>query len=393
MAQANLWKWLWVFRWLILVTVWANFRAKSTLLCWVHYACFTRPISLGAYRQSTNMATIKDVARVSGVSVATVSRVINHDRKVAAKTRLRVQQAIDELGYRLNANARDLVAKKQSTVGVVIPDLTDPFFAALANGVERVARQHHMQLLLSTGLQSEPTEKKAIELLLQRRCDSIVVHSKKINDKDLIELVKDNRGIVLIDRFIPSIRHSCIWLDNFAGGKMAARHFLDLNHRAFACIMSAYEIDDPKLRLSGFVESLCDAGELLAESSIVYAEPSHRGGELAVNELLAGGAYFTALFVYNDAMALGAISALVDRGIDIPSDVSVVGFDDVLFSRFSRPKLTTLSYPINEMAEQAAELAIRNAGRSTLDCKPLDSEEINFKHQPTLVLRDSTASR
>ncbi|XQW83530.1 LacI family DNA-binding transcriptional regulator [Thalassotalea piscium] len=332
------------------------------------------------------MSTIKDVARIAGVSVATVSRVANNGPKVSQKTKEKVQKVMADLGYSPNANARALVTQKSTTFGVVIPELTDPFFASLAYGVEQVARSHNMQLLLSTGLATPESEKQAINLLVERRCDVIVVHSKRLSDDELITLSAKIPGLVIIDRLIEQVADRCIWLDNFEGGSIAARHLLSLEHSAFACISSKYQIEDPLLRLQGFTNELSTAAIEIDPSLIAYEEPNLLGGEIAAQNLLATGKHFTALFAYNDAMAIGAISTLEDNGFRVPQDISIIGFDDVLLSRYSRPKLTTLNYPIELMAKQAANLALQLASRS-------ESDKQNLKHIPRLVKRESTSSK
>ncbi|WP_448565306.1 LacI family DNA-binding transcriptional regulator [Thalassotalea ganghwensis] len=332
------------------------------------------------------MSTIKDVAKLANVSVATVSRVVNNDQKVSTKTKEKVQRIMEQLGYTPNANARALVTQRSNTIGVVIPDLTDPFFASLASGVDFVARQENRQLLLSTGLVDEHSEQQAINLLIERRCDVIVVHSKKLPDDKLITLAKQIPGLVLIDRYIKAIADRCIWLDNFEGGKIAARHLMALNHTKFACISSGFEIDDPSLRLGGFKSELETANILLDQELITYGEPTLQGGELAAQTLLTSNTKFTALFAYNDAMAIGAISTLEDNGYRVPEDISVIGFDDVLLSRYSRPKLSTLNYPIKEMAMQAATLALAAVKQTSTPMTAL-------KHIPRLVKRESTATR
>lgn len=334
------------------------------------------------------MATIKDVALKAGVSVATVSRVVNNGPKVSKKTIAHVKGVMAELGYTPNANARALVTQKSSTVGVVIPELTDPFFASLASGVEQVARANKRQLLLSTGQVSAESELQAIQLLIERQCDVIVVHSKLIDDDTLIHLSRHIKGLVIIDRYIVEIAHRCVWLDNLEGGKTAARHFVTLGHRAFACISSNYQIEDPSLRLNGFKEGLLSAGFTLPPELTSYSEPTLQGGELATQKLLAANQDFSALFVYNDAMAIGAISTLEDNGFRVPQDISVIGFDDVLLSRYSRPKLTTLHYPIEAMAKQAAELALTLA---TCTNDSIAGSQ-GIKHVPRLVKRESTST-
>lgn len=331
------------------------------------------------------MSTIKDVARIAGVSIATVSRVVNKGPKVGEKTREKVLKVMQEIGYMPNANARALVTQKNTTIGVVIPDLTDPFFASLAHGVDKIAREKNMQVLLSTGLISESSERQAINLLLERRCDAVVIHSKKLSDDELVELSKRVPGLILIDRFIERIKHRCVWLDNAEGGKLAARHLLTMAHDSFACITSQYEIDDPLLRLQGFKDGIKDAGFTLPENLISKQEPTLQGGEIAAQELLSRNVPFSALFVYNDAMAIGAISTFEDNGFRVPQDISIIGFDDVLLSSYSRPKLTTLNYPIEDMAANAALLALEYR-----DSPEQHSAPEGLKYLPSLVTREST---
>ncbi|MCA0900781.1 LacI family DNA-binding transcriptional regulator [Microbulbifer agarilyticus] len=330
------------------------------------------------------MVTINDVAKAAQVSTATVSRVVNNGPKVGAKTRQRVLDVMEQLGYRPNANARALASQRSTTLGVVIPELTDPFFASLANGVEVVARNNGMQLLLSTGLQSAETERQAIQLLIEQRCEALVVHSKKLDDATLLEFASQVPGLILIDRYIPAIKNRCIWLDNMEGGRIAARYLLSLQHTQIACINSLHEIDDPRLRQEGFEQILSESGHPLSDQLTVRNEPTLKGGELAAQQLLARDTPFSCVFAYNDAMAIGAISVFEDNGFKVPGDISVVGFDDVLISRYSRPKLTTLHYPIQEMAESAATLALQfNGSEST--------ESTKCKYIPTLVKRESVS--
>lgn len=334
-----------------------------------------------------SMTTIKDVAQAAGVSVASVSRVLNNGPKVSQKTIDKVSQVMKELHYTPNANARALVTQKSSTIGVVVPDLLDPFFSSLAHGVEQVARQNKMQLLLSTSQVSADAEMQAIELLIERRCDVMVVHSKMLADQVLIDLADKVKGLVIIDRYIKEIASRCIWLDNVEGGKIAARHLLSLNHKSFACISSQHQIDDPHLRLDGFQKQLQSVNITLDKSLIEFGEPTLQGGEIAAQKLLASGKSFSAIFVYNDAMAIGAISTLSDNGFNVPTDISVLGFDDVLLASYSRPKLTTLNYPIEKMAKHAAaialELSSQNIATTPENCQ-------HYKYIPNLVKREST---
>lgn len=328
------------------------------------------------------MATIKDVARVAGVSIATVSRVVNKGPKVGQKTRDKVLAVMNDLGYTPNANARALVTQKSTTIGLVIPDLSDPFFAALASGVDQIAKNSNVQLLISTSSMSAESEKQAIDLLVERRCEAIIIHSKLLPEAELVGLTERIPGLVLIDRYIEDVAKRCVWLDNIEGGRIAARHFASLGHKQIACINSNYAIDDPKLRLEGFKQALDEQSITLDEDMVCEHEPSLKGGEIATQKLLASGKPFSALFAYNDAMAIGAISTLEDNGFKVPQDVSVIGFDDVILSRYSRPKLTTLHYPIEEMAKNAAKLALSFAANEEI--------ETVQSYLPRLIKREST---
>jgi len=330
------------------------------------------------------MTTIKDIARIANVSVATVSRVANKGPKVGDKTRLRVQKLMDDMGYKPNANARALVTNTNTTIGVIVPDISDPFFAALAQGVDNIARENKMQLLISTCSIDAESEKNAINLLQERQCRSIIFHSKKMSDDELAHLCASIPGLILINRNIEAYPERCIWLDNIEGGKIAARHLASLNHKNIACISSKYEIEDPADRLKGFVDELSLHQLTMNSELIVYCAPNQLGGEEAAQQLISSGKGFTSIFVYNDAMAIGAISTLEDNGIRVPRDVSIIGFDDVLLSQYSRPKLTTLAYPIVQMAEDAARLSIQLIA----DENPKSSKN---RYLPRLIRRESTA--
>ncbi|WP_218354300.1 LacI family DNA-binding transcriptional regulator [Alteromonas lipotrueiana] len=332
------------------------------------------------------MATIKDIANAAGVSLATVSRVINNGPKVGDKTRERVKKIMLEMGYRPNANARALVTQKSASLGVVIAELLDPFFATLAHGIETVTRRHNVQILMSAGSIEKQTELKAIETLLEHRVEAMVVHSKALDDETLIEFARQVPGFVLINRYIPEISHRCVWLDNVTGGRLMAEHMIKSGHKDIAVISSRYQIVDPIQRIEGIEQAFAQAGLTLPTSHIEYATPDQEGGEKAMQNLLAKSIPFTGVLAYNDAMASGAITMLQDHHVDIPSQVSIIGYDDVLLAKYCRPKLTTLRYPVEMMAAKAAELALAYARGE----KPQMGS--TYKYTPTIVKRESVVN-
>lgn len=253
----------------------------------------------------------------------------------------------------------------------------------LAHGVESITRKNNVQILLSAGSIEKETELRAIETLLEHRVEAMVVHSKALDDETLIGFANQVPGFVLINRYIPEIANRCVWLDNVTGGRLMAEYAINQGHEHVAVISSQYRIDDPNHRLEGIRNAVNNANLSLPESMIEYATPDQEGGELAMQNLLATGAKFTAVLAYNDAMASGAMTMLQDHGISVPEQVSVMGYDDVLLAKYCRPKLTTLRYPVEMMAAKAAELALKYASGS----KPEDG--LTFKYTPTVVKRDS----
>ncbi|WP_017445730.1 LacI family DNA-binding transcriptional regulator [Gayadomonas joobiniege] len=330
------------------------------------------------------MATIKDIAKEAGVSLATVSRVINNGPKVSDKTRERIKAIMKDLGYRPNANARALVKQKNPSIGVVLAELSDPFFATLAHGIESVAREQNLQILLSSGSIHAKTERKAIETLFEHRCEAMIVHSKALDNHTLIDFAKQVPGFVLINRYIPEIADCCVWLDNYVGGGLMARHLLNNGHQKFVVLSSEYQINDPYERLDGIKDELAKANIQLSEQQIACDKPDLEGGAQAMQKLLNNKPDFTAVIAYNDAMAAGAISVLQEAGYQLPEQISVMGFDDVMLARFCRPKLSTLHYPIEEMAVKAAELAIEKS--TNLEFTPDPS---GYKFTPSIVSRQS----
>ncbi|WOH36014.1 LacI family DNA-binding transcriptional regulator [Thalassotalea fonticola] len=304
------------------------------------------------------MITIKDVARVAGVSPSTVSRVVRGEGKVGKVCRAKVQKVIDELGYRPNINAQALVNQKSNTLGVIMPNVSMSFFGALACGAEQAAKEQNYRVVISNAFGSEKAEMEAIDSLMQHRCDAIVMHSAHASDEVLCKLADKIPGLVFINRFIPQIPNRCVWLDNNLGAQEAARYILSKGHIDIAVITREVMNSDAKLRFEGIKTALNSAGVSLNETNVGRRDADMAGGRAAVRELISNGVKFSAVLVYNDNMAIGVIHELHACGIQVPQDVSVIGFDDLLISVACLPQLTTMHYPVEEMASYAAKLAI-----------------------------------
>ncbi|PSN08702.1 HTH-type transcriptional regulator GalR [Siccibacter turicensis] len=330
------------------------------------------------------MATIKDVARLAGVSVATVSRVINDSPKASDASRQAVQSAMEQLNYHPNANARALAQQNTETVGIVVGDVSDPFFGAMVKAVEQVAYRTGNFLLIGNGYHNEQKERQAIEQLIRHRCAALVVHAKMLSDDELIGLMKQIPGMVLINRIVPGYEKRCVALDDRYGAWLATRHLISQGHTRIGYLCSNHPISDADDRLRGYYDALKEHGLPCNDRLVSYGEPDESGGEHAMTELLGRGRHFTAIASYNDSMAAGALGVLNDNGIDVPNDISIIGFDDVLISRYVRPRLTTVRYPIVTMATQAAELAM-----SLAENRP--APEVTHLFSPTLVRRHSVS--
>ncbi|MEW7312121.1 HTH-type transcriptional regulator GalR [Buttiauxella gaviniae] len=331
------------------------------------------------------MATIKDVAKLAGVSVATVSRVINDSPKASEASRLAVTSAMEELNYHPNANARALAQQTTETIGLIVGDVSDPFFGAMVKAVEQVAYRTGNFLLIGNGYHNEQKERQAIEQLIRHRCAALVVHAKKIPDSELISLMKQMPGMVIINRILPGYEQRCVALDDRYGAWLATRHLIQQGHTKIGYLCSNHQISDADDRLQGYFDALTEHGIPVNDRLVTYGEPDESGGEQAMTELLGRGKHFSAVACYNDSMAAGAMGVLNDNGIDVPKEISLIGFDDVLISRYVRPRLTTVRYPIITMAEQAAELALALAENRELP-------EITHMFNPTLVRRHSVIS-
>lgn len=330
--------------------------------------------------------TIRDVARRAGVSVATVSRVLNHSGAVSIQARQVVMQAVTALDYRPNANAQALATQQSETIGVVVMDVADPFFGALVKAVDRVAQQHSKYLLIGNSYHQEAKERHAIEVLLRQRCGALVVHSKALSDGELARFLDSTPGMVLINRTIPGYAHRCVCLDNISGARLATRTLLQQGHRRIGYLASSHQIEDNILRQTGWQQALREQGITAPDSWIACGSPDMQGGEAAMVDLLERNLQLTALFAYNDSMATGALTALKDNGIAVPRQLSIIGFDDIPVARYTDPQLTTIHYPVATMARLATEIALKSAAGRT-------HPEATHCFLPTLVRRHSVAGQ
>ncbi|WP_273285935.1 LacI family DNA-binding transcriptional regulator [Reinekea forsetii] len=329
------------------------------------------------------MVNIKDVARAAGVSVSTVSRVINNSASVIPEKRQAVLAAMDNLKYQPNSLARALVNSRSDCIGLLVGEIDSPFFGQLMAGVHRVVMAAGKHVIVTAGYHQADQERSAIRFMQERRCDGLVIHSKALPDAEIIELIERGVPVTLVNRLIPGHEARSVYLDNEFGAYLATRHLIRNGHQNIAYVGTNIAIEDGQSRVAGYQRALSEAGIELDERKIVKAFPDEEGGNYAMSEVMARDLGITALFAYNDAMAAGAVMMLQDAGWHVPQQVSIVGFDDVILARIIKPHLSTIRYPVNEMGALAAQLVLHE-----LDPR-FEINEHPLRFTPRLIERQS----
>jgi LacI family transcriptional regulator len=309
------------------------------------------------------MATIQDVAAMAGVSVASVSRVMNNSRAVQPGTRERVERAARELGYVPNEAARSLKLARSMLFACVIPDVTNPFFPELVRGIEDIAiGQGYGTLLCNTDNDPE-READYLSLLSQRRIDGLLMIPSRDEQAPpgLVQLLDQGSPVVIVDRFLEGFDGDSIVLDNEQGGTLAAEHLIELGHRRIAIINRRPDISTARLRQKGYKDALTSAG-LLDRSLVKLGSYSFDFGRDAARRLL----YVdhdppTAILAGSDVLAIAALQVANELDLHVPRDVSIVGFDRIAMSQLMSPPLTTVEQPMYEMARIAADLLLERA--------------------------------
>lgn len=336
------------------------------------------------------MATIKDVALKAEVSVTTVSHVVNDTRHVSAKVRERVELAIRELGYVPNAMARSLKSNTTSTLGMLIPNSSNPYFAEIVRIVEdRCFGAGYTLVLCNTD--DEPRRQSVyLQVLAERRIDGlIVVSTGESGDNDLAKQLNGLRvPTVLVDREIANPVCDLVETAHMQGGLLAVRHLLSLGHKRIACIGGPVGVMPSEQRIEGWRMALAEAG---ATPDIAKADTllwrggfTSQGGYEAMHAILRTEQKPSAVFVCNDLMAIGALRAAHESGVRVPDELSIVGFDDIELSAYTSPALTTVAQPKERIGALAVDMLLERVGGKRRDARKVVL-------QPELCVRASTA--
>ena len=334
------------------------------------------------------MATVHDVARRAGVSTSTVSHVVNNTRFVSNELRERVLAAMHELDYTPNAAARMLTLKRSHTIGLIVSDIRNPFFASVARGVEDVAQEHGYTLVLCNSDETAERETACLNALETRAVDGVLLASAGVADEHVARLVRAGFPIVLVDRDLPELGAPAVLLDNEGAAYGAVRHLIARGHRRIAMLSGRAAISTTTERVAGYRRALREAGVEMDDRLVVSGESTSEGGTIAANAVLDLDEPPSAIFSGNNLMSIGALQAIVNRGLVVPDDVALVGFDDFPFpwSDAFRPHLTTIAQPTYELGRRAAEILVQRLKGSS----SMPAERVVLDGQ--LVVRESSGA-
>lgn len=322
------------------------------------------------------MATIYEVAAKAGVSLATVSRVINGKSRVSERTREKVELAMRELGYQPNAIAQSLASNTSNRVGVVVSVLDGPFFSKMLATIETMLRDNGKQVIITAGHGDAQKEQEAIEFLMSCRCDALIVSVDALSDDYLVQLSKTIPTAV-INHVVEDIASQCFIVDNEQGGFVATQTVINAGHTDIAYISGPYYKEDAMHRLTGHKRALKEGG-LVFDPLLVFEGDYHeQSGQDGFNYLRTLGKPFSALVCANDEMATGVLLAARKAGLSLPEDLSIIGFDDLLFARYTYPRLTSVINPVAELGTMAARWVLNAVYDHQYPIKNVFKAEIN----------------
>jgi LacI family transcriptional regulator len=325
---------------------------------------------------------MKQVAERAGVSISTVSHVINNTRAVSDEVRKRVLHIIDEMRYVPSAVARSLKNDKTNTIGVLVPNSSNPYFAELVRWIEDAAFELGYHIILCN-THGDHKQTIYLRLLMEKRIDGLVLVASGADDEQDLLLRHDDVPIIQLERALPGLDADLVLAGQEEGAWQATRHLIELGHRSIACVAGPADLPRSRERVSGFLRAMREAGIAVPEANVLHGEFTSAGGHAAFGSLLARPRRPTAVFVTSDLMAIGGLCAASSAGVRVPEELSVVGYDDIGAACYAAPPLTTVAAPKREMARRAIGQLIEriHGGREPLR---------NIALAASLVVRAST---
>lgn len=304
------------------------------------------------------MATIRDVAKQAGVAPITVSRVINNSGYVNEKTRARVEAAVADLGYVPNVLARSLRSRRTGTLGLILTDISNPFWTTVARGVEDAASDAGFNVILCNTDESEVEQDKYLHVLMQKQVDGVLLVPARSAVEPIKFIQSQNTSVVVLDRRIPNSQTDAVRCDSEGGAYQLTRLLLSLGHRRIAMLSGPRGVSTAEDRVAGYRRALAEAGVDVDAAPVCYGEFSLQSGYDMTVQVLARTPRPSALFAGNNFIAIGALRALRDAGLRVPEDLALVGFDDLPADLVVDPFLTVAAQPAYEMGRQATELLL-----------------------------------
>lgn len=331
------------------------------------------------------MSTILDVARLAGVSTATVSRVINSPDTVREETREKVLLAMAKCNYKYNALARGFVTKKSNTIGLIIPTISNSVFAESTLGVQEYADQKNIRVVLGNSYDKYSQEENLVKVLRESQVDGLIITTTNLKGEILKSLVDENFPFVLIFSTVKGGPMSAVGIDNYLGGYLATEHLISLGHKRICMVAGNFSMTDRSFhRWHGYKKCLKDNGIHYDKELLIQTDSSLSGGRDSIKKLLNLPSPPSAIFCSNDYIALGTMKGAREAGLTLPDDLSIVGFDDMQTASYMVPALTTIRQPAYEMGQRAAEILLQLIEKK--------SKPIQDMMDSTLIVRESTTT-
>jgi LacI family transcriptional regulator len=329
---------------------------------------------------------MSDVAREAGVSLMTVSRVVNNKGEISDETRLRVQTVIERLGYRPSGIARSLAGGQSYTIGLVVPDIANPYFSGIAHGVASVANAEGFGVLLCDCEEFTSLELTMLDVLEEKRVDGVIVAAPRTPTDKLLPTLVRHPNVVVINRLFedangPTAR-GYVMNDDMTGGYIVGTHLVKSGHKAIGFLGGPASSYGSKQRMTGFRNSLEEHGLALSPDSIRFCTPTVDGGRTSASQLIQEHPEITALFCFNDLVAIGALQCCQQMGRLVPDDLAIIGYDDIPMASWVTPTLTTCKVKFEEMGKAAMQLLIDHINDCEGDCN-------NVVLEPHLIIRNS----
>jgi LacI family transcriptional regulator len=342
--------------------------------------------------KETGIPTIKDVARHAGVAPGTVSNVLSGRRAVTDELKRRVAKSIEALGYRPNSLASSLRLQRSNTIGVVVPDLTNPFFAALVRQLEEVAGGDGYRILLVDSNEEEGREADRLRALLSHRIDGLIMAPARDDVAALAEQGAHLPPTVLMDRAFAQQGFDTVSIDNFEAGRSGCRHLVDLGHRDIAFVVTSPRLMNMRERIDGYRAGLAEAG-LADHARIIAGGFDVEGCRAAVEQELRRARRPTALFAATYVATLGAVKAIRALALDFPGDISLLAFDDTDWMTVLRPYLSAVAQPVPAMADEVWRLLRDRLAGSSVPCRHVRLPAALLPRESTQVPRGAGADK